>query len=411
MKRRVVVTGIGLVSPLGLTANETWNALLKGQSGIDEISSFDTSSFSVKIGAEIKQFDPLSYFSSKELKKMDRFIQLGVVASEEAIKDSGLEINDQIVSRFGVLIGSGIGGLGTIENTVNTLTDLGPRKISPFFVPASVINMVSGYVSMKYGLRGPNLAVATSCSSGAHSIAMASRMVAYGDADIMLAGGAESAIVPIGLGGFSAARALSKRNDEPEKASRPFDSERDGFVLGEGSAILVLEPYERAKQRDARIYGEITGVGMSGDAYHITMPHEQGEGAKLAMEAALKEAALGAAGIDYINAHGTATVSGDVAESLAIEKLFGSDTPNIPVSSTKSMLGHSLGATGAVEAAISLMCIQDNAIPPTINLDNPDPECRLKHVANTARSVAVNRVLSNSFAFGGTNVSLLFQSI
>lgn len=410
-KRRVVVTGMGMLSPVGNSVNASWQALLAGQSGIDTISCFDTSAFTTRFAGNVKNFDVTEYMSSKDAKKMDLFIQYGVAAGIQALKDSGIELDKTDLTRFGVAVGSGIGGLGLIEKNHESLLASGPRKMSPFFVPSTIINMVAGHLSIMHGLRGPNIAITTACTTGVHNIGHAARMIAYGDADIMLAGGAEMACTPLGMGGFGAARALSTRNDAPQAASRPWDKDRDGFVLGDGAGVMVLEDYEHAKARGARIYGEFTGFGMSGDAYHMTSPPDDGAGAALAMVNALRDARLNPSQVGYVNAHGTSTPAGDIAESNAVKTVFGDHAYKMMVSSTKSMTGHLLGAAGAIEAIISVMSIYDNAIAPTINLDNPAEGCDLDYVPHQARQAKVDHVLCNSFGFGGTNGSLLFSRV
>ncbi|WP_417360163.1 beta-ketoacyl-ACP synthase II [Gallaecimonas pentaromativorans] len=410
-KRRVVVTGMGMLSPVGNSVNASWQALLAGQSGIDTISCFDTSAFTTRFAGNVKNFDVTEYMSSKDAKKMDLFIQYGVAAGIQALKDSGIELDKTDLTRFGVAVGSGIGGLGLIEKNHESLLASGPRKMSPFFVPSTIINMVAGHLSIMHGLRGPNIAITTACTTGVHNIGHAARMIAYGDADIMLAGGAEMACTPLGMGGFGAARALSTRNDAPQAASRPWDKDRDGFVLGDGAGVMVLEDYEHAKARGARIYAEFTGFGMSGDAYHMTSPPDDGAGAALAMVNALRDARLNPSQVGYVNAHGTSTPAGDIAESNAVKTVFGDHAYKMMVSSTKSMTGHLLGAAGAIEAIISVMSIYDNAIAPTINLDNPAEGCDLDYVPHQARQAKVDHVLCNSFGFGGTNGSLLFSRV
>lgn len=410
-KRRVVVTGMGMLSPVGNSVNASWQALLAGQSGINTISCFDTSAFTTRFAGNVKNFDVTEYMSSKDAKKMDLFIQYGVAAGIQALKDSGIELDKTDMTRFGVAVGSGIGGLGLIEKNHESLLASGPRKMSPFFVPSTIINMVAGHLSIMHGLRGPNIAITTACTTGVHNIGHAARMIAYGDADIMLAGGAEMACTPLGMGGFGAARALSTRNDDPQAASRPWDRDRDGFVLGDGAGIMVLEDYEHAKARGARIYAEFTGFGMSGDAYHMTSPPDDGAGAALAMVNALRDARLNPSQVGYVNAHGTSTPAGDIAESNAVKAVFGDHAYKMMVSSTKSMTGHLLGAAGAIEAIISVMSIYDNAIAPTINLDNPAEGCDLDYVPHQARQAKVDHVLCNSFGFGGTNGSLLFSRV
>lgn len=411
VKRRVVVTGLGMLTPLGLTVNESWDGLKAGRSGAALIDAFDTAAFSTRFSASVKGFNPENWMPAKEARRLDPFIQLGMAAGIQAFQDSGLVVTEENAARIGCLVGAGIGGLGTIEANHDSLRDSGPRKVSPFFVPGSIINMVSGNLSIQFGLRGPNLAIVTACTSGAHSIGHAARIIAYGDADVMVAGGAENATTELGLAGFGAARALSTRNDDPTKASRPWDRDRDGFVLGDGAGVMVLEAYEHAKQRGAKIYGELIGFGMSGDAYHMTSPPENGAGAALSMACALKDAGLNPNQIDYINAHGTSTKAGDLAETMAIKHVFGDHAGKVMISSTKSMTGHLLGAAGAVEAIISLLSLRDQVVPPTINLDNPDEGCDLDYVPHTARQAKVDIVMSNSFGFGGTNGTLIFKRV
>lgn len=410
-KRRVVVTGLGCISPLGNSVKTTWEGILAGRSGVNLIETFDTEKFTTKFAAQVKDFDPANYMNPKDTKKMDGFIQYGFAAAVEAIADSGIEVTDENASRIGVAVGSGIGGLDTIERNYAALLKAGPRRISPFFVPAAIINMISGNLSIEYGFKGPNIAITTACTTGTHNIGYAARTIAYGDADAMIAGGAEMASGELGMGGFGAARALSTRNDDPTKASRPWDKDRDGFVLGDGAGVLVVEEYEHAKARGANIYAEITGFGMSGDAYHMTSPPENGAGAGAAMKNAMNDAGLNAVDVNYINAHGTSTPAGDVAESQAAKRLYGADSNKIVMSSTKSMIGHLLGAAGAVEAVFSILAIRDQVAPPTINHENPDPACDLDYVANVARSMKIEHTLSNSFGFGGTNGSLIFSKI
>jgi 3-oxoacyl-[acyl-carrier-protein] synthase II len=409
--RRVVVTGLGIVSPVGLNLKESWDNIVAGNSGVIAIDKFDTTDFPVKIAATVKGFDATSVILAKDLKKMDTFIHYGMVAADEALKDSGLEITEENAERIGVAIGSGIGGLPMIEANNEKLLSGGPRKISPFFVPGSIINMISGNFSIHYGVKGPNIAMVTACSTGTHSIGDASRIIAYGDADVMIAGGAEMASSPLGIAGFAAARALSTRNDDPAAASRPWDKDRDGFVLGDGAGVLVLEEYEHAKARGARIYAEIAGFGYNSDAYHMTMPVADGSGAGKCMKLALKDAGLNAEDIDYVNAHGTSTPAGDVAETNAIKNAFGDYAGKVAVSSTKSMTGHLLGAAGGIEAVFSVMAIKDQVAPPTINLENPGEGCDLDYVPNTARQMKINYTLSNSFGFGGTNGTLIFKKL
>jgi 3-oxoacyl-[acyl-carrier-protein] synthase II len=410
-KRRVVVTGLGMVSPLGNDVATTWQNILAGKSGIAPITHFDVSAYATRFGGQVKDFDSSPYMADKDARRMDVFMQYGMVAGLQAIADSGLEITDEIAPRVGAAIGSGIGGLALIEANRDLLRDSGPRKVSPFFVPGAIINMVAGNLSIRCKLQGPNIACVTACTTGTHNIGLGARMIAYGDADAMVVGGAEMATTPLGLAGFSAVRALSTRNDDPEKASRPWDKSRDGFVLGDGAGMLVLEEYEFAKKRGARIYAELVGFGMSGDAFHMTAPPEDGRGARAAMQAALNDAGVNASQIDYINAHGTSTPAGDVAESRAVESLMGDAAKNVAISSTKSMIGHLLGASGAVEAIFSVLAIRDQVAPPTINLDEPDEGCQLNYVPHTAQQRAIKYALSNSFGFGGTNGSLLFSRL
>lgn len=410
-KRRVVVTGLGMLSPLGLDTTSTWNALLRGESGIGNIESFDVSNFSTRFAGAVKGFDVEQYMPKKESKKMDLFIQYGVAAGMQALKDSGLQISEANAGRVGVAVGSGIGGLGLIEENHSKLLASGPRKISPFFVPSTITNMISGFLSIMEGLKGPNLNIVTACTTGVHNIGIAARTIAYGDADAMLAGGAEAAITPLGLGGFAAARALSARNDDPKAASRPWDKDRDGFVMGDGAGVVMLEEYEHAKARGAKIYAELVGFGMSGDAYHMTSPPSEGQGAAAAMAHALADAGVNAEQIGYINAHGTSTPAGDVAEAQAVKSIFGAAASQVMVSSTKSMTGHLLGAAGAVEAIFTALSLVHQVVPPTINLDNPDEGCDLDFVPHTARDVKMEYALCNSFGFGGTNGSLLFKKI
>ncbi len=409
--RRVVVTGLGIVSPVGLNLKQSWENITAGNSGVIAIDKFDTSEFPAKIAATVKGFDATSIIPAKELKKMDTFIHYGLVAADEALNDSGLEITEQNAERVGVAIGSGIGGLPMIEVNKEKLDSGGPRKISPFFVPGSIINMISGNFSIRYGAKGPNIAIVTACSTGTHSIGESARIIAYGDADVMFAGGAEMASSPLGIAGFSAARALSTRNDDPAAASRPWDADRDGFVLGDGAGVLVLEEYEHAKARGAKIYAEVAGFGYNSDAYHMTMPVQDGSGAGKCMKLALKDAGLNAEDIDYVNAHGTSTPAGDIAESNAIKMAFDHHAYDVAVSSTKSMTGHLLGAAGGIEAVFSVMAIKDQLAPPTINLDNPGEGCDLDYVPNTAREMKIDHALSNSFGFGGTNGTLIFKKL
>jgi 3-oxoacyl-[acyl-carrier-protein] synthase II len=411
MKRRVVVTGVGMVSPVGLTVKESWSNILAGKSGIGPITSFDVSAFTTRIGGSVKNFEPADYMSAKEARKMDPFVHYGVAAGMQALADSGLEVSEANADRIGVAIGSGIGGLVGIEKGHQAYLEGGPRKISPFFVPSNIINMISGNLSILRGLKGPNIAIVTACSTGTHNIGEAARIIRYGDADAMVAGGAEMATCPTGLGGFCAARALSTRNDDPERASRPWDRDRDGFVLSDGAGVVVLEEYEHAKARGANIYAELIGYGTSADAYHMTAPPEDGDGARRCMLNALRDAAIGPDAVDYINAHGTSTPAGDKAETVAIKAAFGDQAHRLAISSTKSMTGHLLGAAGGVEAIFSVLAIRDQVAPPTINLDHPDPDCDLDYVPHEARSMKIDVVMSNSFGFGGTNASLVFSRL
>ncbi len=410
-RRRVVVTGLGIISPVGNTVPEAWSTILAGRSGIGRITRFDPAPFTSQIAGEVKDFDPAKVLSAKEARRFDTFIHYGLAASIEAIKDSGLDFERVAREQVGACIGSGIGGLPLIEETHNTFLAGGPRKITPFFVPGSIINLIAGQLSIMYGLKGPNLAVVTACTTANHSIGEAGRLIEYGDADVMVAGGSESCVSPLGVGGFCAARALSSRNDDPAGASRPWDKDRDGFVLGEGAGIVVLEEYEHAKKRGAKIYCELAGYGMSADAHHITAPCEDGEGAVRCMANALRNAGLNRDQVDYINAHGTSTPLGDVAETVAVRNCFGDHARNLAVSSTKSMTGHLLGAAGGVEAVFSVLAVRDQVAPPTINLHAPDPQCDLDYVPNTARRMKIDVVLSNSFGFGGTNGSLVFRKV
>lgn len=408
--RRVVVTGLGMLSPLGNTPEATWENLLLGKSGISNIEHFDTTEYSTKFAGLVKDFDAQNYMERKEAKKMDLFIQYGVAAGVEAIKDSGLEVTEENAPRIGVAVGSGIGGLGLIEQNHEKMIKLGsPKKLSPFFVPSTIINMISGHLSIMFGLQGPNISITTACTSGVHNIGHAARMIAYGDADVMVAGGAEKASTTLGMGGFGAARALSRRNDDPQAASRPWDKDRDGFVLGDGAGVMVVEEYEHAKARGAKIYAELAGFGMSGDAYHMTSPPADGSGGARAMQNALNDAQLNASTIGYINAHGTSTPAGDIAETNAVKSVFGDDAYNVLMGSTKSMTGHLLGAAGAIEAIFSVQALVNNAVPPTINLDNPGEGCDLDYIAGAARDINLDYVLCNSFGFGGTNGSLIFK--
>jgi len=410
-RRRVVVTGLGIVCPIGNTVAEAWASVLAGKSGIQRITRFDASSLSSQIAGEVKNFDVDAYLSPKEARRMDRFIHLGLAAGIQSIKDSGIQVSEANATRIGVNIGSGIGGLPMIEETHNEVLKGGPRKISPFFIPSTIINMISGNLSIMHGLKGPNLAMVTACTTSAHCIGEAGRLIEYGDCDVMVAGGAESTITLLTVGGFASARALSTRNDDPATASRPWDRDRDGFVLGEGAGVVVLEELEHAKGRGAKMYAELAGYGMSGDAYHMTAPQESGEGAARCMDNALRNAALNREDIDYINAHGTSTPLGDLAETVAVKRCFGDHAKKLAVSSTKSMTGHLLGAAGGVEAIFSVLAIRDQVAPPTVNLFNQDPACDLDYVPNTARGMTLRAVLSNSFGFGGTNGTLIFKRI
>lgn len=408
--RRVVVTGMGAVTPIGNTVDSSWQAALAGQSGVRPISVFDTSDFAVKIAATVADFDSSIYMDKKEARRNDTFVLYGMAAGIQAVEDAGLTGDGDDGDRIGVAIGSGIGGINTIEETHTTLTERGPRRVSPFFVPSCVINMIAGNLSIRYGFRGPNIAVVTACTTGTHNIGFGARMIAHGDADAMVVGGAEYATSPITVAAFASMKALSTRNDDPAAASRPWDADRDGFVLGEGAGVLVLEEYERAKARGAKIYAELTGFGMSGDAHHITSPPEDARGAAASMRNALRDAGIDASEIDYINAHGTSTPLGDVAETLAIKSVFGNDT-RVPVHSSKSMIGHLLGAAGSVEAILTIKAMNDAVSPPTINIDNPGEGCDLDYVPNTAREMSLKTVLSNSYGFGGTNGTLIFSAV
>ncbi|WP_213993138.1 beta-ketoacyl-ACP synthase II [Sodalis sp. dw_96] len=411
-KRRVVVTGLGMLSPVGNTVESTWSALLAGQSGIGLIDHFDTSAYATRFAGLVKNFNCEDYLSRKEARKMDIFIQYGIAAGIQAMRDSGLVVTEENATRIGAAIGSGIGGLGLIEDNHSALVNGGPRKISPFFVPSTIVNMIAGHLTIMCGLRGPSICIATACTTGVHNIGHAARIIAYNDADVMLAGGAEKGSTPLGVGGFGAARALSTRNDDPQAASRPWDRDRDGFVLGDGAGVMVLEEYEHAKKRGAKIYAELVGFGMSSDAYHMTSPPEDGAGAALAMENALHDAGITPGQVQYINAHGTSTPVGDKAETYAVKSVFREDAHKVMLSSTKSMTGHLLGAAGAIEAIFSVLALRDQAIPPTINLDNPGEECDLDFVPHEARQMSdMQYTLCNSFGFGGTNGSLVFRKI
>ena len=409
--RRVAVTGLGMVSPLGLNVEDTWRNIVAGKSGVAPIEKFDVSAYSTQFSASVQDFDATLYMAAKDARKMDVFVQFGMAAGIQAMEDAGFEVTDSNAGRVGCAIGSGIGGIGQIEKNTHIVEKSGHRKISPFFVPGSIINMIAGNLSVKYGLQGPNLAVVTACTTGTHNIGLGARMIAQGDADAMLVGGAEMATTPVGLGGFAAARALSTRNDDPQAASRPWDKDRDGFVLGDGAGVMLLEEYDAAVARGAHIYAELTGFGMSGDAYHMTLPPEDGHGAAASMRNALVDSGISADKINYVNAHGTSTPAGDVAESKAVAAVLGAAAEQVAVSSTKSMIGHLLGAAGAVEAIFSVLAIRDQVAPPTINLDNPDEGCNLNYVPHTAQERAIHSVLTNSFGFGGTNGSLIFSQL
>ena len=409
-RKRVVVTGLGMLSPLGNNVTSSWKKIIEGASGVKVIDKFDTSDFETKFAATV-DIHPEDYLDKKEIRRTDPFIQYGLIASKECLDDSKIDLENIDLNRFGVSIGSGIGGLGTIEDNKSLLSEKGPKKISPFFVPGAISNMVSGYASLKFGLRGPNISIASACSSASHSIGYSFRSIVHGDADLMLTGGSEMATTPLGIAGFNAAKALSTRNETPKEASRPWDQDRDGFVLGEGAGCLLLEEYEHAIARGAKIYAEIIGFGMSADAHHITSPPNEGDGAALSMQNAITDSGIEVSMIDYVNAHGTSTPAGDIAETKAIKSIFKSETDNLIVSSTKSMTGHLLGAAGAVEAIFSILSIQDNICPPTINLDNPDPECDLNYSAHTATKKIITHSLSNSFGFGGTNATLIFKEL
>jgi 3-oxoacyl-[acyl-carrier-protein] synthase II len=405
----VVVTGLGCVSPIGNAVTDSWDALLAGRSGIATITRFDASPFSTHFAGEVKGFNVEDYMPGKEARHMDTFIHYGMAAGMQAMQDSGLQVTEENAERIGVIVGSGIGGLPMIEQTHTELTNRGPRRISPFFVPASIINMISGHLSIKYGLKGPNIAIVTACTTGLHCIGEAGRMIEYGDADVIIAGGAESTISPLGLGGFASARALSSRNDDPATASRPWDKDRDGFVLGEGAGVMVLEEYEHAKARGAKIYAELLGFGMSADAHHMTAPLEDGDGARRCMAAAMRNAGVNADQVDYVNAHGTSTPLGDVAETVAIKRALGDHAKNIVVNSTKSMTGHLLGGAGGLEAVFTVLAVHNQKSPPTINIFNQDPACDLDYCANQARDMKIDIAVKNSFGFGGTNGTLIFS--
>jgi len=410
-KRRVVITGLGIVCPVGNTIAEAWRNILNGNSGIDTLENINTEGQAVTFGGSVKNFDISEYLSPKEAKKMDIFIHYGMAAGIQAIEDSGIEVSESNAERIGVAIGAGIGGLTTIEKTADLFREKGPRRISPFFVPSSIINMVSGNLSIKYGLKGPNFAIVTACTTGTHNIGDASRIIEYGDADVMIAGGTEMSTTNCGLGGFAAARALSTRNDDPKTASRPWDIDRDGFVLGDGAGVIVLEEYEHAKKRGANIYAELSGYGMSSDAYHITLPSEGGDGAARCIKNAINNAGINPNEVDYINAHGTSTPAGDIAETDAAKLALGSHSNNMVMSSTKSMTGHLLGAAGGIEAIFSTLSIKDQVAPPTINIFNQDPKCDLDYAANEAKEIIINNSISNSFGFGGTNGSIVISKL
>ena len=410
-KRRVVVTGLGMITPLGNNVNETWESILKGRSGIAPLDHFDTTDFTVRIGGSVKDLALDDYIPRKDQKKMDPFIHYGIAAGVQAIEDSGLDLDKEDTNRIGVAIGSGIGGLPGIEKGVELFHSGGPRRISPFYVPSNIINMISGHLSIMYGFKGPNFSIVTACTTGTHNIGDAARLIEYGDAEVMVAGGAEMATSRTGLAGFAAARALSTRNDEPESASRPWDRDRDGFVLSDGAGVMVLEEYEFAKKRGAKIYAELIGYGMSADAFHMTAPSENGQGAASCMQNALRNGKITSNDIHYINAHGTSTPAGDIAETIAVKTVFEGNAKKIAISSTKSMIGHLLGAAGGVEAIFSVLAIRDQIAPPTINLENQDPECDLDYVPNVAREMKIETTLSNSFGFGGTNASLIFKQV
>ena len=408
-KRRVVVTGLGCITPVGNSVDELWSSLMSGKSGVSNISVFDTEKMSVKFSASIKDFDAEKYFDAKEQRKLDLFMQYGMAAGIDAVNDSGINNSDVDTERVGVAIGSGIGGLPSIENTHDTLLKSGPRRISPFFIPATIINMIAGNLSIKYGYKGPNLSIVTACTTGTHNIGEGFRQIQYSHADVMVCGGAEMATTPLGIGGFAAARALSTRNDEPQKASRPWDTGRDGFVLGDGAGVLVLEELEHAKRRGAKIYAEVTGYGMSADAYHMTLPSETGEGAQRCMKNALKDGGIAPEEIGYINAHGTSTPAGDVVEARAIKSTFNEHAKNLVVNSTKSMIGHLLGAAGGVEALVTVLSLKNQKLHQTINVENQEPECDLDFNIKSSKDVDIKHALSNSFGFGGTNGSLIFS--
>ncbi len=411
MKRRVVVTGVGLVTPCGVGVENVWSAILSGRSGIGPITRFDTTKFDTKFAGEVKDFNPEDYVQPKEVKKMDLFIHYALAAADIAVKDAGLDMGQEDSERVGVVVGTGLGGLPTIEKYHSVLLERGPGRITPFFIPMLIANEAPGHIAIQHGIKGPNLCIVTACATGAHSIGEAYRIIQYGDADVMVAGGSEANLTPLTVGGFNAMKALSTRNDEPAKASRPFERDRDGFVVAEGSGVVIMEEIEHAKKRGARIYAELVGYGYNGDAYHITAPCPDGDGFIRCMKMALRDANISAEGVDYINAHGTSTKLNDYTESLAIKQVFKEKAYKIPVSSTKSMTGHLLGAAGAVEAIFSVLAIRDNVCPPTINHENPDPECDLDYVPNEARSHTLDVAMSNAFGFGGTNCTLIFRRL
>ena len=411
MKNRVVVTGLGMLSPVGNDVNSSWNAVLKGESGIVTVDSFKEAGLSTHFAATVKDFDVSAYMDRKDARKFDQFIQFGVSAASQAIKDSGIVITESNADRVGVCVAAGIGGMGTIEENHKKLLEKGPRRVSPFYIPGSIINMVAGQLSIMYGLKGPNISIVTACTTGVHNIGHAARMIAYGDADAMVAGGSEMTTTPLTIAGFSSAKALSTRNDSPQTASRPWDTDRDGFVLGEGAGVMMLESYEHAKARGAHIYAELSGFGMSGDAYHMTSPPENGEGAASAMKNALNDAKVAPEQVSYVNAHGTSTMVGDLAETQAAKTIFGDHAKALKMSSTKSMTGHLLGAAGSVEAIFTVLALRDQVAPPTMNLDNPSEGCDLNYVAHEAQDTEMQHALCNSFGFGGTNGSLLFSKV
>ena len=409
--RRVVVTGLGMITPLGSTLKDSWEGLLAGKSGISPITTFDTEAFPVRFGGAVPEFDITDYLPAKEARRMDGFIQFGLVAGIQAMNDSGLEVTDENSHRIGVAVGSGIGGIVTIETCHTVLLNRGPSRVSPFFVTSCIINMIAGHLSIRFGLKGPNIAITTACTTGTHNRGFAARMIAHGDADVMLAGGGEKSTSPTTMAGFAAMKALSTRNDEPELASRPWDKDRDGFVLSDGAAVMVMEEYEYAKARGANIYCEVAGFGMSADASHMTSPAENGAGGVMSMKNAIQDAQIDVSEIGYINAHGTSTPLGDVAETIAIKTVMGSNAHSVAVSSTKSMIGHALGAAGSIEAVISVLALRDQVVPPTINLDHPSDDCDLDYVPHTAREIRLGATLTNSFGFGGTNGTLIFKKI